>query len=216
MKYIFVCREHEDFGCNGWALKSQPGFDPLQGMAVAHDVLEHFPGGDDSPAHEFMALGASMWVREDYYSHIGKHHTDAGVHIAADMPEIFRHVVYEKMYITTPPRTTKCAAEEQIDIAFRESAKNIMEDGNPEWQELLDAFSPRKDDIRGWMRIGYRKVQRRFHGVNQWNVTRLFMDIEKRADELLKHAELGDELVVSLLAKQATAELHLRPAYEEY
>lgn len=93
--FEFVCAEHEEFGENGWRLKSQPDFDPLSGMAVAHDCLEHFTDSAD-PADEFLALGAAMWIRdENYHARAGHHTTDPGKHISGDLPDIIRHIAYE-------------------------------------------------------------------------------------------------------------------------
>ncbi len=59
----FVCEEHEEYGSLGWREKDKPHFAPFQGLAVAHDCLEHFP--DDGPEieHEMQALGAGLHVR---------------------------------------------------------------------------------------------------------------------------------------------------------
>ena len=51
-------------------------------MAVAHDILEHFPHGDGSPADELRALGASLWIRDGYHRNGA-----AGENVGADLPE---------------------------------------------------------------------------------------------------------------------------------
>lgn len=51
-KFTFVCKTHDEYGGLGWALKSKPHFEPLPGMTVAHDVMEHFPR--DNATHSGM------------------------------------------------------------------------------------------------------------------------------------------------------------------
>lgn len=62
--FHFTYKTDSDTGADGWVPDWQPTFDPnTSGLGVAHDILEHFPGTDDSPASEFLALGAMYWGR---------------------------------------------------------------------------------------------------------------------------------------------------------
>lgn len=205
--FEFVCAEHQEFGGNGWRLKSQPDFDPLPGMAVAHDCLEHFTDSA-APADEFLALGASMWIRnEDYHARTGKAATDPGKHISADLPDILRHVIYEGYRLTPAPRTraTDEELEHQIDIMFNEYRKELeyMDDT----KMRLDA--DQKRSIRSYLRIGYRRAIKRYRD-RQYEAGQLFADIEKRADQYLKQAEgYGEELHVTVDFQKLTASVEM-------
>jgi len=59
-RYTFEVAEHEEYGSLGFKPSWYPKGDPLGGMAVAHDILEHFPKDDGSAEGEYMALGASL------------------------------------------------------------------------------------------------------------------------------------------------------------
>src|SRR5258706_10369581 len=103
MKYIFISEEHEDFVTLGWKLKGCSGMDPLSGMAVAHDCMEHFPkvGQADGVAEEFMALGAALWIRGDTGYWANNYHTP-GANIGADARDIFSHIIHENYSFNAP------------------------------------------------------------------------------------------------------------------
>lgn len=196
MRYVFVCAEHPEYGSNGWRLKSQPNFDPLGGMAVAHDCLEHF-NDSDQPADEFMALGASLFVRpSDYYEGKGKIHTNPGVHIASDLPEIMRHIVNEGYTLPPAPRTRPVCGpvEHEMDTVFEEFQREMLNEYDG--QELTPDEDTERS-IRSYMRIGYRRAIRRYKG-RQYEVTRLFNNIERAADKALTYAEALSELSIRI------------------
>lgn len=196
MKYIFVCAEHPEYGSNGWRLKSQPNFDPLGGMAVAHDCLEHF-NNSDQPADEFMALGASLFIRpSDYYESKGSIHTNPGVHIASDIPEIMRHIVNEGYTLPPAPPTRPVSGpvEHEMDTVFEEFQWEMLNECDG--QELTPDEDTERS-IRSYMRIGYRRAIRRYRG-RQAHVQSLFEVIEHRASQTLAHAEPGMELIIHI------------------
>jgi hypothetical protein len=213
MKYRFVCEEHQDFGGNGWRLESQPGFDPLGGMAVAHDIIEHFPDGDESPADEFQALGASYFVRGcgGYFSIKGAYHSPES-NIASDFPMILQHIIYQDMYLRTPPATRPLreeSDEEGIQEILREARKLVR-------SEFSDPEDQRKcmEELKkaeGWLRIGFRRASKRYAG-NLFKVVEMFLKIEKEADRILRHAEIGDVLEINVSGYRATIAL-VEPEY---
>lgn len=196
----FVCEEHQDFGGLGWREKGKQHFEPLKGLAVAHDCLEHFP--DDGPEieHEVQALGASLHVRgleinNTYHSY------ERWESLESDMIELFRLYRYQDVKFNTPPRTTKLAAdpEDQIDKLmsnlreFLESEMND-EDDDRTTSARLDSFVPK---VRGWLRVGYRRAVRRWR-LESWQICSVFNRISEKADKYLKIAEDGDEIKVSV------------------
>lgn len=111
----------------GWRLKSRPGYDPLQGMAVAHDVLEHFPDSTDSIADEFQALGASLWLRgETGYDRRGGDFP-AG-NLAAEFLDIFIHRESEGYAFPERPRYTRLG--EDTEAVLTEIAAKARQELN--------------------------------------------------------------------------------------
>lgn len=187
--YTFTCEEHCEFGSNGWKIEGVQNADPLSGMGVAHDILEHYPGAgaDMSVDGELMALGASFYVRE--YT---KNMHSLGANAAADLPDIMRNVWDGYMRLGDPGRTVPIKAEYEIDNALEAFRKEAECD--------VDIYSNFNNEqalrIRGWMRKGYRLAAKRWK--NCGSMRSLFDEIEAEADKRLKHAELGERLTVSL------------------
>lgn len=199
MKFKFIAEKHEDFGEMGWRLKDQPGFDPLGGMGVAHDVLEHLPNGDESPADEFQALGAGWLIRGEGGLFSSGHYAPEE-NMSAEFPEIIRHVIYEGMRVPEPPRTRALdgSAEESLQLIVSRARKLCCAGEHPEFEKedhaaVLDVL--RK--ALGWMRVGYRRAARRYK--NALGFARCaFGQIQEEADKRLKHAEQWQELHVSI------------------
>lgn len=214
MKFEFVCAEHKEYGHNGWRLKSQPNFDPLAGMAVAHDCLEHF-SDDGSVAAEYMALGASMFIRDEYfYNHKGKIETNPGVHIASDMPDIMRHILQESYEFPKAPRTYPLESEVEgwINRMFQEYHRNIREEYD--YKDLKLSVDIKRS-IRSYLRIGYRKAKKRY-GRDHWGAQTLFREIEEKADKALKSAEEGTELHVIVDFRTLTCKIKTTWELEDY
>ncbi len=212
MTFTFVCEEHKEYGSLGWRIKSQPEFDPLGGMAVAHDCLEHF-SDSPNPADEFMALGASMFIRDEtFYAMKGKHYTNPGVHIASDMPEILRHVINEGYELPAAPHTKalETRVEGYIDTMFEEYLKNIEDDYDYDELKLTPEL---KRSIRSYLRIGYRSAVRRYQN-RDGQAQYLFTEIEETADKYLKHSEPGSELRVSVNFKDLTCKVSFLESWE--
>lgn len=208
--FEFVCAEHPEYGSNGWRLKSQPDFDPLGGMAVAHDCLEHFTDSAE-PADEFLALGASMYVRdESYYAHHGKVETSPGVHVASDLPDIMRHVTVEGYGLPPAPKTkrTDYHLENYIDRMYQEYRRNIREEYD---KHDLRLSTETQRSIRSYLRIGYRRAERKYGG-RRYEAQSLFCHIEEEADKYLKHAEEGAVLKIRVDFRNLTAKVR----FEEY
>ena len=208
--YRFVCQMHDDFGSLGWRLESQLDFDPLGGMAVAHDILEHFPDGDESPSDEFQALGCSLVLRdENYYGTRNNFHSPAS-NVASDMPDIIQHVVFEKMFLREAPPTKTLASDyEEVIAEFMKESYSLAESEFSEENREAAKDVVRKSE--GWIRLGMKRGLRRYkNSLN--NARSMFMEIETEADKLLKHAQEGDVLVVKIKSEFGfkTASCHIK------
>ena len=209
-RYIFECALHPKYGSLGWRPKGMDNADPLSGMAVAHDVLEHFPGGDMGVEDELQALGASFYVRK-YTTNMHS----LGANVAADLPDVLAHVHSEGMSFFSPGRTAPIDVEYEVDDAihhFREEAAYSRQRTSS--QELAW--------VRGWMRRGYRRAVKRWGDIDTRS---LFDEIQREADRHLKRAEEGlTELEVKLTfyrgtlhdTRRASVEVKAKQHYEEW
>jgi len=191
--YLFDVKRHEEYGELGLALHGRRWADPLGGMAAAHDILEHFPGDDGTTEHELLALGASMLVRDEsnYYAQKGQHATRPSENIASDMPEQCRYMANAGRACLRPLRTTRLRedwAEEEVQ-AVHAAAVRICRGEDMERSEYAWLRNPHP--FIDWIRAGYRKAQRRYRGIASYSVCATFMEIERQADQFLKHAEEG-------------------------
>lgn len=168
--YVFECAEHEEFGSNGWKLLGSRNADPLGGMAVAHDILEHEPNGDMGVEDELKALGASIYVRQSL-----------GVNTGTVLPEVLGHVW---MPLRDPGPTRAIDLECEIDDAIGSLTAEAKYNDGLQGRLTPDILRY----IRGWFRKGYRAAIKRWRGVP---TRELFDEIEERADHFLKHAEPG-------------------------
>lgn len=219
MKYTFIYAEHEDYGTNGWRQEDQPDYDPLPGMAVAHDCLEHFKGGTGSPADELQALGASFVVRgEEYYCSKGRVITSPAINAAADMPEILRHIIHEGMSLPEPPnfkRRSDIYGTWVTDFLLesRKLAKSEME-CEQEDEDMREQIENALSSVEGWLYRGITRALKRYRDRTYGETVDMFRAIEEHADKFLKHAEPGDRLIVHVVGRRTTVELKT-PRYRD-
>jgi hypothetical protein len=223
MKWTFVCEVHDEGGWKGWREKRHPNFDPLAGMAVAHDVLEHFRGGDDGPAGELQAHGAIMWIRGMNNQFYGFNRPEQV--IVTEFPEIFRHWYHEKMPLPEPPRRNLPSDhyEREFLLEAMHQGKRLLlsefvEHGGGDaqeqqrYREAIDQFIPM---AKGWMIDGLQKAKRRYRNTDSYSVAMMFRRIEAEADNALKYAEEGDHLEVTVVGNRDTVKLKRRD-YNDY
>ncbi len=209
----FVAAEHPEYGSMGWRSKHVYDFDPLPGMAVAHDILEHFADTTANADDEFQAFGSILYVRGlgGYFSRKSRY--SPGSNLASDVPEIARHVVHGEATMKAAPKKTKplsVEVEGWIAEALREGRRECVEQfDDPDDMAVIDEMLKQAVD---WIRIGFRRAEKRFqkaglHGRRaSEEICQLFEYIEQEADRYLKTVEGGEELrvVVNISKRQAT------------
>jgi hypothetical protein len=216
--YKFTVKTHDEFGTLGFAPKWYPSGDPLSGMAVAHDILEHFPGDPGDAEGEFMALGAAYWIRgESGFMQRNGNRNPPEEHIASDFPMIWRihHGTHGRTGFRSPPRTR--GAVDIIDqcknIVYR-ACRLLSEE---ECERLPDAAE--RELIAQWLARGYVLAERRYKKIDPCIsghdiAYSLFGRIEEQADRLLTQAEEGMELTVNIDVRALSVSLSLD--YPEY
>jgi hypothetical protein len=204
-RYTFVCEKHEEYGELGWKLKSKPHFEPLGGMATAHDILEHFQNDDGTAGGECQALGAMFLVRGETYQHIKNQQFDRtpGESLGSDLVELFN-----RQYPMPTPPATKRLDDAKIERWLYDAYGSTLHEAS--WSELdeKEEFKTFVAKAIVWMRIGYKRALKKYKDV-ALDIPYIFHSIETQADELLKNAYESQEMVVELdwIDKTATCEL---------
>lgn len=179
--YTFTVERHEDFGTNGFKPNWYPG-EPLGGMAVAHDILEHFPHDNGTAEGEYMALGASLLIRGDYNAN---RNGTAEENVAADLPTIWG--------VQGCVRTCGVVRGGEIIDKARKAVGHFKK----EFPYMGDHVPTSSDceNIARWIAKGYAKARRRYP--KAWAIYwDMFKPIEEQAERYLKHAEEGMLLTV--------------------
>jgi hypothetical protein len=196
IKREFVLEIHAGFGSLGARPVGMPHADPLGGMAVAHDVLEHFPGDGGGVHDELMALGAALFVRGRYYFGNNGGNPSPEDNISADFPELFHHVIHEDFALRRPPKSKRTYVDEELQEIVRLGFRKIR-DAYPE-DALENKTWLDHDRWLGWLRRGYRRAVRRYRDCPDHAVCGMFLRIEELADRAIKQGEEGDRFTVSV------------------
>ncbi len=208
-RHTFVCAKHEEYGTMGWKLKNMAHFDPLGGMTIAHDILEHFPNDDGIASGECQALGASLYVRgEEYSVGIKNSSNSPGTNMSGDIVNLFS----EGREIAQAPKTKPLDddAENWIQDCMHDARKKAAYRDVDDVNKLEEFFQ----NAIGWLRIGYKRAKVRYAGLTTNELAYFFYEIEKQADKYLKMAEEGQELVVSTDTKNLRVEVFMKETWE--
>jgi hypothetical protein len=160
-----------------------------------------------------MALGASLYVRdgESYYHAKGQWRADPADNIASDMTEQARYL--DGRTLRDPGRTRPCAADNFVCRAWTAAVRLLRAECDPE--DFPPFLRPgERAKFIGWMRRGYRMAARRYSGVAEWRMCDLFQQIERAADEAIKHHDYeGQRFRFSVNVKRQTVQV--RELYPE-
>lgn len=192
--YKFTVASHEDYGSIGFRPAWYPAGDPLGGMAVAHDILEHFPKDDGSPEGEYQALGASLYIRGNGDD---PRNLSPEESIAADLSTVWDVLVNRERRSFVEP----CASSKDADLMKRArlAVSYWVSEAKAEYSQdeksQPDFIS--QERVACWIAKGYRRAAARYRGISRdmllWD---LFKPIEEQADKALKRAEEGMILTV--------------------
>jgi hypothetical protein len=195
-RYQFTVKEHEEYGTMGFAPKWYPNGDPLGGMAVAHDILSHFPKDDGSAEGEFQATGADLFIRGEsgYFQRQGNVN-EPKVHLAAEFAMTWGyHTQRDRRTAVKPVGLVRDKdLMEQCRQIVRLGVKNMKDDESG----LPLPTAEDQERIARWYAKGYVRARRRYRNLDAYSVAyQLFGPIEEKADMALKHAEEGMILTV--------------------
>jgi len=183
--YTFEVAEHEEFGGLGFRPKWYPQGDPLGGMGVAHDILEHFPKDDGSAEGEYMALGASLFIRgQGGYPMNGTSEQN----IASDLPTVWGVQSYVRDCALSKDPDLMERAREAVGH-FRKEGTYMDRDQRPSEESY--------ERIARWIAKGYQRARKRYAKQGASRITwDLFKPIEDAAEKALKYADEGMILTV--------------------
>ena len=210
----FEWRKDEEFGEYGWILAGFLNFNVSNGLGVAHDTLEHFIAGDDgSLTAELRAFGAMVYGRGLGGYFLRNAYKTTEENLGYDFCNFLQELHWGKHSefgcFLTPPKTRKLAdewAEQIIDGSLREGLKMFIAEGEYNKEEISpDDLAQSKEWIekmRGWMRIGFRKAQKRFHNNDPHQIAMLFDRIVERIDKHHKYGDFGEILTVTVDPKR--------------
>lgn len=194
---IFTTELHPEYGTMGFRMRGRPHFEPIGGMGVAHDLLEHFPNDGGDLEGELMALGASLYVRnmDEYYANKGVHDTDPASHISSEF--------VQQCHLLGDAYTLRAINTRPLRDEYVESCiQNIVTRGRRLVHADVGAFpvwlkTGHKAALVGWLRAGYRAAAQRYRRHKQYNVLHAFVTIEHKVDAVLRYAEEGYEYRVA-------------------
>lgn len=195
----------------GWVLASMPHFDPVHGMALAHDLLEHtdtYPGMEG----EAMAFGGICYIRVD------GGYMDQAVSSRGGQPDrveyartlgdelagFFRWDDKDnwKLEHITEPALDDDEMEALIFNIARACcrialAEFVDTDGEWERRALIRKASV---SLIPWIRRGFRKCEAFWGAGNPQQMSDLFSDIESTIDLDIQYADHqpGDRIEVTI------------------
>jgi hypothetical protein len=203
MRYVFDYAEHQEGGWNGWRPKWIPGADPLGALVVPHDILEHGRGDSGSIADELIAFGRMLYIRAEggYWHRLNDVHGWAG-HTQAEFVDFVNQVGQGKEWPSiADPRISKKPLEDwesEIQKFCTGISDFIRREFSDDEFSVDDYFSPvQLKAMAGLFRYGYRDAQKRYPNSDETAV--LFRRIEVEAERIGKFAELGDQLIITIV-----------------
>lgn len=199
----FTCKMHADHGTLGWVMNTMPHFDPVPGMAVAHDCLEHLTRRVGFEG-EMEAFGVALFIRHGggYWQErqTGRHPSKAtwSYNTSDEIAEFLARDA--QMVVAKPPRTALLEdddAEEQIS----EMLVKALASFHDEFAECYGFEDTPETEVKeclaraaGWIRRGWLKADRKY-SANPYDLAYMFGKIEEEVDAI-RNPQEGDTLTV--------------------
>jgi len=213
--YKFTVAENEQYGGLGFKPSWYPNGDPLSGMAVAHDILEHFAHDQGDAEGEFQALGAALFIRGDsgYFQRNGNVNSPEK-HIGSDLSNIWQLHTDRDGRNNLRPCGVMCYHETM------DQCRDVVKEGLKEFEEREQTEPSLRDCelIARWIAKGYKRAQsQRYAKHDSYTIAySLFDPIAEQADKALKHAEEGMVLTVRVDFKALKVAVSCDYPQEEY
>lgn len=208
----FFWAHDEERGVSGWVLARMPHFDPVSGMALAHDLLEHtdtYPGMEG----EALAFGGICYIRVEggYFDEQAAQspwrkpdrNRDADG-LGLELAQFFMQRggadgSWELEHTEEPPVDDK-----ELEVFFANLVRAVSRHG----QALINSPTPENvRDIRKcavslipWLRRGFRKCEDFWEAKCPQDVACLFSQLEAAIDQDIARVDhqLGDRIEVQI------------------
>ena len=191
-------QEHPEFGELGVVSSQlQDHFDPVTGMGLAHDVLEHITPNGNPYVDEFLALGAFIHVRvEQGFHNRGFDWGSLGYEIKN---------LLQSHYWQDGDQIPNCNEVYEEEDSYWEEIYKQVEEGVGQFveeEEIEDQdLIPSATQIANWILLGYGKAVRHYSEQNIDAYTlchEVFKQIQAQVDQWLKGAEEGDQATLAV------------------
>lgn len=212
MKYLLEVREHPEYGGNGLIIKNMQGrdhFEPLNGQVIAHDIIEHpVKAHWNCYVDEYLALGAVIAGRIENGYFTGNRYLSF-YDITADIIQLAVSHFYSNYTDLVVPcnfklRNDDLEITDQIRSAVRKGLTNVSD----KIGERYDFTDQTVDHITAWICKGYRLFNKRFEGLQIYDISNhLFDTIKEECDRFLKYAEIGDQAILNVTFSRYHCEL---------
>lgn len=223
IRKTFLWGFDEEHGTYGWIPTWFKHANAGEGLTVAHDALEHV-AREQYLEGELQAFGAMYFIRgksswwANYIPYANK--LDPVEIMGGAFGLIFQEFIWGNQTLLAPKRRTyrlNCPTDEEMIQA-------IVDRG---WRSIVDEHgdSERLDEILStenrrrtvdWLRIGFRKAERRYGADNYYRIADLFHQIMTEADARARLASEGDKLHVLIDAKNGEATVRHTSWEDEY
>lgn len=201
----------------GWRLSTQPGFDTVSGLGVAHDVMEHFTL-DGSLVDEAHAFGTMLWGRVEG-SWVGWPDGTRYPYIMA--PDAAQFISLSGS--TLPARgPAKPLYDDELEGLVQKLQLEILR-VLPEQAEMYNSdYDWVEDGSRhaalfcAYVREGYRKAARRWGGMHNYTWADLFSQIDKHPLSNEEPDSENDKLIVSVNIRRSRVNVRIAPYVDPF
>lgn len=197
--FTYVDMSWEDAG---WLMDDAPNsYVPVDGLGVAHDVMEHMPGDQGTFIEELQALGTIFLVRTTTEWARQTNACEVLGRQLLSLALVERHNPIEEPttipYIRTYPLRNK-----KVENYIQETAEAMTSRARQyhDYDRLLvEGF---RHACIAWMRRGYRRSSKYYRGIRPEELSATFDTISSEVNERFSLApEVGDRIHISIHRK---------------
>lgn len=229
MKTTFTYAEHKEYGHWGWLDKSKPHFEPITGIGVIHDVVEHFPGGDGGIEDELQAFGAMWLIRGQnglFLNGLGMPAYNTGSQIVGNSFDDIYRASYEGSCRTCPYRHRNVEHRDDWNqirhLARRSILAEFSDDfGDGEHQHHTEADLDDMLDLWGpWFIHGMHRCEQRYKGLDLysigWHMNQAGKELDRLTAQCEEEIDDGRELDIIFVKSRMHIGFHLHEREYHY